>query len=155
MANPKVCWESSPFCALINNEAGRGHICQAILNSARNGQIDFFTSTLTLVEVFKVPETLDEEKAEQKISAFFRNRWICKQIVDWYIAQEARKLQRQFPHLSGRDAIHLATAVYLGTELLNTYDEDLIKCNGQVPNLTICEPKPFDTIPMDLGITYT
>jgi predicted nucleic acid-binding protein len=111
---------------------------------------------LTLVEVFKVPETPDEEAAERRISAFFNNRWIRKQTLDWYVAQEARRLQRQFSHLDGRDAIHLATAVYLQVEYLHTYDsDDLIRCNGLIPNLVICEPKPFGMLPMNLGITST
>lgn len=148
---PKVCWEASPFCAVINGEAGRSHICFALLEAARKGEVELYTSTLTLIEVFKVPETPSEEEAEKKIQAFFRNRWIRKQVPDWFVAIEARRLQRQFPHLDGRDATHLATAIYVGAEYLHTYDhDDLIKCNGQIPNLLICEPQTFGTIPMDL-----
>ena len=148
---PKVYWESSPFCAIFNDEQGRSHICHAVLLSAKSGDIDLFTSTLTLVEVFKVPSTPEEEAAERTIQDFFRNRYIRKHTLDWYVAAEARKLQRQFPHLDGRDAIHLATAIYLDADYLHTYDaKDLIKCNGQVPNLTIQNPTPFGTIPLDL-----
>lgn len=149
---PRVYWESSPFCAAIWNELDRGHICHTILQSAKSGDIELFTSTLTLVEVFKVPQTADELAAEGVISSFFRNKWIRKQVLDWYVAQEARRLQRQFPHLDGRDAIHLATAIYLEVDFLHTYDEDdLIKCNGKIPNLTITKPEPFGPIPMDFG----
>ena len=150
---PKVYWEASPFCATFNDERGRSHICFALLEAARKGEIELYTSTLTLIEVFKIPATPSEEEAERQIQRFFRNRWIRKQTPDWFVAIEARRLQRQFPHLDGRDATHLATAVYLGCEYLHTYDQDdLIRCNGQVPNLLISVPQPFTNTnyPMDL-----
>lgn len=150
---PKVCWESSPFVSVINDEAGRSHICFALLEAARKGEIELYTSTLTLIEVFKVPTTSKEEEAEEAIQKFFRNRWIRKQTPDWFVAIEARRLQRQFPHLDGRDATHLATAVYVGADYLHTYDEDdLIHCNGQVPGLVIGNPQVFpgSTQPMEL-----
>jgi len=150
-ASPKVYWESSPFVATLWNETGRAHICQAVLQSARNGEIELYTSMLTLVEVFKVPDSPQEEVAEQVLTDFFRNRWIRKVEVDWFVAQEARSLQRRFPRLDGRDATHLATAVYLEVGTMHTYDrDDLLRLNGQIPHLVIQEPAPFGTLPMDL-----
>ena len=108
---PKVCWEASPFVAMFNDEPGRSHICFALLESARKGEIELYTSMLTLIEVFKVPNTSLEEESERQIQRLFRNRWIRKQVPDWFVAIEARRLQRQFLHLDGRDATHLATAV--------------------------------------------
>ena len=116
--------------------------------------MSYTTSTLALIEVFKVPTTSSEQEAEDVIQKFFRNRWIRKQVPDWFVATEARRLQRKFPHLDGRDAIHLATAVYLGTDYLHTYDDhDLVRCNGQVPGLVICNPQmlPGWTQPMELN----
>lgn len=150
---PKVCWEASPFIAVINDETGRGPTCFALLEAARKGEIELYTSTLTLIEVFKVPTSASEEAAEKTIQEFFRNRWIRKQTPDWFVAIEARRLQRQFPHLDGRDATHLATAVYVGADYLHTYDQDdLIRCNGQVPNLVISKPQVFGTLPMDMNV---
>ena len=151
---PKIYWESSPFCATINGETGRSHICFALLEAARKSEIELYTSTLTLIEVFKVPTTSSEQEAEDVIQKFFRNRWIRKQVPVWFVATEARRLQRTFPHLDGRDATHLATAVYLGTDYLHTYDDhDLVRCNGQVPGLVICNPQilPGWTQPMALS----
>lgn len=104
------------------------------------------------MEIIKIPSTSEEDAAERRISQFFRNRWIRKHVLDWFVAEEARKLQRQFPHLDGRDAIHLATAVYLRVDRLDTFDkDDLIRCNGRIPGLVIQEPTPFGTLPMDLS----
>ena len=151
---PKVYWEASPFCAIINDEAGRSHICLALLEAARQGDIELYTSTFTLIEVFKAPATSSEQEAEDVIQKFFRNTWIRKQVPDWFVAIEARRLQRRFPHLDGRDATHLATAVYLGVDYLHTYDDDdLVRCNGQVPGLVIQHPQilPGWTEPMELS----
>ena len=41
---PKIYWESSPFCATINGETGRSHICFAILEAARKSEIELYTS---------------------------------------------------------------------------------------------------------------
>jgi len=120
---------------------------------ARQGDLELYTSALTLIEVFKVPMTPSEEAAEREIARYFSNRWIRKQNLDWYVAVEVRNVERRFPHLDGRDAIHLGTAVYLGVEHLHTYDGDLLQCDGQVSNLKIAEPVPFGTIPMELPTT--
>lgn len=150
-SKPKVYWEASPFTAMFNDEANRSPICHAVLLSAQKGDIELHTSTLTLVEVFRVPTTPQEQDAERRIVKFFANRWIRKHNLDWFVAEEARRLQRQFPHLDGRDATHLARAVYLGVDILHTYDEDdLIRCNGQIPGLIIKQPEPFGTLPLDL-----
>ena len=73
---PRVYWETCPFIAEFTNEVGRGHICHAVLLSAQKGEIELDTSMLTLVEIFKIPGTPEEQAAEKRISEFFRNRWI-------------------------------------------------------------------------------
>ena len=149
---PKIYWEASPFVAHIGNEAGRAHICRAVLNSARARDLDLYTSALSLVEVFKVPNSQSDDDAEKTIVQFFKNSWIIIQSLDRHVATETRRVERQFPHLKGPDAIHLGTAIYLGVDFLHTYDKDLLKCDGQVPGLSIVEPSlRGTTLPMDLS----
>ena len=40
-----------------------------------------------------------------------------------------------------KDSIHLATALHVGCEVLETYDTDLLKKNGCFGNLIIQEPQ--------------
>ena len=81
---------------------------------------------------------------------YLRERWIRKQSLDWHVAVEVRRTERQFPHLDARDAIHVGTAVYLEVEYLHTYDSDILRCDEQLPGMSITHPEPFGTIPMDL-----
>lgn len=62
---------------------------------------------------------------------------------DRQIAEAARHLIWDFPHLKPKDAIHAATAIAHQVDELHTYDEHLLKLSGKVgfPPLKICEPE--------------
>ncbi|MBI4305009.1 MAG: PIN domain-containing protein [Chloroflexi bacterium] len=146
----KICWETSPFVALFWNEANRADVCQSILDAAKRGDILLYTSTMSLIEAYQPPVGTSASDWEATEERFFRNRWIHKQEPDFFVAKEARRLQREF-HLGARDATHLATAIYLQVDILHTYDDDdLISLNGKIPNLVIQHPAPLPntTIPM-------
>ena len=53
--NPKrICWETTCFIARFNEEAGRVEICKAILEAARKGEIELYTSFITVCECAKI-----------------------------------------------------------------------------------------------------
>lgn len=134
-------WDSSCFCAWFSEEAGRYEICDAIIDAARKGQVKLYTSFLTLAEVIKVPDLYPSE-SEDRIAEFFRNPYVVKVAVDWFVTRIARDLQRRF-NLDGRDAIHLATAIHIKADVLHTYDgQDLLKLDRRIPgtSLRIMEP---------------
>lgn len=120
--------ETTVFIALIKGEivAGidRGQIAQNILDDAGRGRWPIFTSTLTIVEVFKKrkrPALTEIE--EQKIDAFFKHDYIKLVTLDRYVAEHARKLARVY-NLRPIDAIHLASAIRAKADQFLTWDND-------------------------------
>lgn len=114
------------FLALIKNEPGRADTCENIVNDARAGRCDIYTSMLTLTEVVKrrAKENPIDPKTEVIIASFFRNTFIKLVPLDYIIATRARRLIWDFPWLGARDAIHIATALELKIPTLEHYDDD-------------------------------
>jgi predicted nucleic acid-binding protein len=140
--NPKrICWETSCFSARFNEEAGRVEVCKAILEAAKKGDVELYTSFITVCEWAKIKGEYASE-AEDTIAEFLRNPYIRLVAIDWSISRITRDLVRRH-NLDVRDAIHLATAIRLKVDVLHTYDKDhLIPLNGKIPevNVVICEP---------------
>jgi hypothetical protein len=102
----------------------RGQIAQNMLNDAANGRWAIFTSTFTLVEVLRARrQPVLTEAEEQKIDAFFRHDYIKLITLDRRVAEEARRLARQYS-LRPADAVHLASAIRARADQLLTWDED-------------------------------
>lgn len=136
-----VCWDSNCFCAWFSEEQGRYEICDAIIDAARKNEIKLYTSFLTLAEVVKIPGLYPSE-AEDRIADFFRNPYVIKVAVDWFVTRIARDLRNHYK-LKGRDAIHLATAIHMKVDTLHTYDsDDLLKLDSHIKgvSLRITEP---------------
>lgn len=129
------CWDSNCFCAWFSEEPGRYDVCAGIIDAARKEQVKLLTSAMTLVEVIKIPGVYVAE-SEDRIADFFRNPYVVKVTLDWYVAVIARDLQRRYP-LDARDAIHLATAVHVKADEFHTYDEELLKLDGKIPGVSL------------------
>lgn len=156
MASPKknVYWDTCTWLGLINQEPGKVDRCRYVIDEARKGNIQIWTSAFTLAEVFKkncaagvpaegIPAAMDVE-FEDYISQDF----VTLVQVDFDIGVQARRLLREQPKLKKpADAVHLATAVLNNIDELHTFDADnLIPLSGavtrqdQVP-LIVCFPQ--------------
>ena len=118
-------WDSSAFLARIKREPERADICKSIIDDARAGRCVLYTSMITLTEVVKPAKGTARlnRQTEDEIAAFFRNDYIKLVPVDHLIATRARRLIWDFPWLSARDAIHIATAIQIGVTVLEHYDD--------------------------------
>jgi predicted nucleic acid-binding protein len=137
----RICWETSCFGATFNEEAGRVEVCKAIIEAAKKGEIELYTSFITVCEWAKIKGQYASE-AEDAIAEFLRNPYIRLVAIDWSISRITRDLVRRYD-LNVRDAIHLATAIKLKVDTLHTYDaEHLIPLNGKISEVkvVICEP---------------
>jgi hypothetical protein len=118
---------------------------------ARNGDVEIWTSTYTLAEVFKrkcdkVQTGLDEEK-DIIFEDFLDQDFVVYAQVDADVGKIACRLLRRHPELKKPpDAIHLATAVIHNCDEFHTADEDNpLPLNGRIvrldkANLLICKP---------------
>lgn len=153
----KVYWDACTWISLINDQAGRAECCRHVTGQARAGQIQIWTSALTLAEVFKKsvagkPMSLPESK-DIEFEHYVEQEFLIVVQVDLDIGTQARRLLRSHPKLKKpADAIHLATAVLYNLDEFHTYDEaNLLALNGKVLRqdgtpLKICVP-PADPNP--------
>ena len=135
-------WDAKCFIALLNDEAA-APTCERILEQAKEGQTEICVSPIVQVEVIRPkgsPLPLAKELRD-KVLAFFENDYVRWRIIDRKIANDAQLLCWDHS-LHPRDAIHLAVALDLERDLLETADRDLLRLDRTIPStsLRICQP---------------
>jgi predicted nucleic acid-binding protein len=139
--------DSNVYIALLKGtkkEPVKAELAAEILHLAETGQFNVYASTFIEAEVIKAPgETSPLTPGQEStIATYFENDWIVWLEVDRLIAQEARRVARDFG-MKPPDAVHVATALKAGCDQFLTWDEKLHKNepNGRVVDgVTICEP---------------
>lgn len=143
MSVERIYWDSDCFLGHLQAEAGKSAKCAGVLQRAERGDVLIVTSALTLAEVLwmKNAPRLPEEKA-QLVRKFFRRSFIRVYNVTRKISESAQELVWS-NGIRPKDAIHVATALHLGADALETFDVDLIAKSGTVgtPLLLIREPQ--------------
>lgn len=147
----RVYWDACVWIALIAREATRFDRCLNIIEQARRGDLEIWTSAFTLAEVFKHKcgggnGSLATD-SDADFEDYLRHSFVVEVQVDRDVGVRARRLLRAHPPLKKpTDAIHLATAVEYDVEEFHTFDEEnLIALNGAVATksgtaMKICFP---------------
>ena len=134
----KIYWDSCIWISIIRDEEGRAPICKHLLDLAKKGEVQIWTSSLTLAEVFKKKcnaETVAIDAAsDHDFDSFIEQDFIVEVQLDHDIGVMARSLLRQHPELKKpADAIHLASAVLHNVDELHTFDHpNLLVLDGKV-----------------------
>jgi len=143
MTIERIYWDSDAFLGWLGNEEGKAAKCGGVIERAERGEVLLITSTLTLAECLwmRGQPKVAHEKAEI-VRRFFRKSYIRMYNVTRRLGEDAQDLV----WLSGirpKDAIHVATAIHLKVDALETFDTGLIKKSGSVgePLLKIREPQ--------------
>lgn len=140
------------WIALIGEEVGRVERCDALIQQAKNGELEIWTSSLTLAEVYKFKcgadlKQLAQEK-DQAFEMFLQQPYVVQIQLDHSVGVHARRLLRAHspPLKKPNDAIHVASAAAGNVQALYTFDsQNLIPLSGLVQradggSLAICEP---------------
>jgi predicted nucleic acid-binding protein len=151
----QVYWDSCCWIGLINQDERWFGDLQSIFESAQRGDAQLWISTITILEVVKVPseDGMPRPWPDANIAQvdnLFLQDYVRIVQLDQQIARKAREIYRSTPSLGLRkqmDAIHLATALFYSVDEFHTDDgEDLLSLDktltcrdGQL--LRICEPK--------------
>lgn len=144
----RVYWDACVILSYFNEMTGRVKLIDGLLAKSRKGEIEIFTSALSIVEVaFAAREQTTrsiDERVEQHLDEFWADRGAIQLIEPHELIQrEARLLMRQgLPKgwsLGPFDAIHLASARALGVSEFHTYDKGFNKFKPDMP-FDICEP---------------
>lgn len=142
MSIERIYWDSDCFLAHLQAEAGKTVKCAGVLQRAERGDVLIVTSALTLAEVLwmKNAPRLPQDKADL-VRRFFRRSFIRVYNVTRGISEAAQDLVWG-NDIHPKDAIHVATALHLNSDALETFDAKLIAKSGTVgtPLLLIREP---------------
>ena len=146
-----VYWDANIFHAVFGREAGRVDACERVEMAARSGNVDIYTSTVTFVECIWIKgKPKFSKEHEEEIGKYFMHKFIRPINCDRQIAEAARALVWEYPHLKPKDAIHVASARFLQVDVMHSYDnDDLVRLNGQIgnPPLQICYPENDSRFP--------
>ena len=135
-------WDSDTFLAWFNKENGKYEDCLGVMQSAEHGNIEIVTSSLTLVEVLYIKgyPKITKDKSNT-VCRFFERDFIVIVNLDRYIAEDARKLVWD-NNVRPKDAVHLSTSIKANISIFDTFDDELLKLNGQIGNPALKITRP-------------
>lgn len=150
-------WDACVFLSAINGNEDRVPIIEAILEDCELGNVEIYTSMLSIVEVAfaeteKASKILSSE-VEENIEALWLPPSPIRLIeIHEFVLRDAKKLMRLAIEkgfsLKPPDAIHLATSQRLEINEINTYDPKWFKYQSII-NRKIAYPSterlPFTT----------
>ncbi len=153
MTMERIYWDSDCFLGHLQAEPEKAVKCAGLLQRAERGDVLILTSALTLAEVLwmKGSPRLPKDKADL-VRRFFRRSFIRVYNVTRSISEAAQDLV-WVNDIRPKDAIHVATALHLAADALETFDANLIGKSGTVgtPLLLIREPLPAAQGSLDLA----
>lgn len=144
----KIYFDSCVWIRLIQKEPGYENIEYAI-ERAKTGEIEIWTSSLALAEVYKMKCGSIAEVNDVAFEDFIQQDFVVEVQLDHSVAVKGRALCRAHAKLKKpNDGVHLATAVLWNCDEFYTIDgTDLLPLNELVQradgtNLPIIEPPP-------------
>lgn len=146
----RIYWDSDVWLSCVNGYPDRLPVLETLLADSRASlaDIELLTSTVAQTEVAFALTERESQTLDPEVEAKIDSLWTDKRaitLVEYHtaIAREARGLIRLgIEHqwqLKPLDAIHLATARWLGVREFHTYDRKLRRYSEQV-GFSIMEP---------------
>lgn len=144
MANARIkyYWDACIWIELItqSEDNDRFKRCQHIFQKAQDGEVELWTSTFTLAEVYKRKcddgfKSLHTDEND-KFESFFTSGLIKPILVDTQVGQMSGRLSRQYYRQlrKPQDAVHIASCLVGNIGVLHTFDKkDLIPLSGKIP----------------------
>ncbi|MBI5761963.1 MAG: type II toxin-antitoxin system VapC family toxin [Planctomycetes bacterium] len=126
----RVYFDSCCFIDLLQDVKRRAPAVADLCQKAAVNDLVIVTSALTIAEVCKLPETGKQPNDQtKKILEFFENPYIVIRSLDRMIAERANLISRDHG-IKPSDAVHVATAILTGCDVLYTYDSGKGKRKG-------------------------
>lgn len=157
--NPTYYWDASVFLAYVKKEDGRWETVLNLLEECDNGNIDIWTSTLSIAEVTRgntEPGKIVPMKTQNKIDALWDPPSKIKLLeVTQMVVKEARNVIRAIhgnakTGIRSADAIHLASAIQKDIKEVHAYD-NAVRSFAEILDLKIVIPHS-DKLPFSRNI---
>lgn len=137
-------WDTACCFGYLFNQAGRADRCERILLDAEVGNCELVISAWTLAELLhkKGEKRPFSKESREKIRGFFNRSCFIVANVDKLTAEATQEVFWEHD-VSTKDAVHIATALSVNANYLETFDEGLIGKSqhlGGTPVLVIQEP---------------
>ncbi|GAC1400338.1 MAG: hypothetical protein NVSMB65_18190 [Chloroflexota bacterium] len=153
----RVYWDSSVVLAYLGGRETL--VCDALLASARKGEIELLTSVLSVTEVALVEEEKRQQHPDPAVDEAIAALWADTRAVklveyNLLIAREAQALIREAlgraARLTLREAMHLATARRMRADEIHTLDKALHRTAAAL-GFTVSGPQtPQPLLPFEL-----
>ncbi|MCY4171309.1 MAG: PIN domain-containing protein [Bacteroidetes bacterium] len=123
---------------ITQSNTDRFRRCQNVFSKAENGEVELWTSSFTLAEVYirkcDGDLTTMPEDQDDMFESFFKSGLVKPILLDLQVAKISRRLSRKYPILrKPQDAVHVASCIVANIDELHTFDvKDLIRLDGQI-----------------------
>lgn len=134
-SKPRIYWDACVFLAYVNGDADRIDLLRQLLDEAREGRFELFTSMVSVTEVAYGRAEQEQGAPDEGVLNQIGELWLAGspvRLVEFHrlIAETAREFVREIrleesERLTPLDAVHLATARHLGVSEFHTYDGPL------------------------------
>jgi predicted nucleic acid-binding protein len=149
---PKYYWDACVILEYLNQSPSRAPDVNALLDSADKGEIQIFTSTLSIAEVAFAAEDRNAGALSKETEDKIDKLWAIGspiQLVEFHriIAEDARDISRSamaqgIGGMGSVDKMHLATAMRIEADEVHTYEAESTRIKwANVSGLTVCEPE--------------
>lgn len=147
----KIYWDTGIYCAWLSEERANQKYLPAIrelLKEAGNGKVVIMTSVITLAEIL---ECKYEDAVYKRFQKTFNPYSHVKIDVDTRVAEQASLYRGHYnskePPIKVRtpDAIHMATGALYEADEIWTFDEGMLRFDGNLmgENIIIRRPNTF------------
>lgn len=118
--------DTAPIIYYIEAHPQFGQLAKEVVSSFQSGEIDAFSSVITLVEVLTKPIEAGDEKLARKFAEFLKyGRNFSLIEISTSIAEKAGRLRGQYSGLRTIDAIQIAAAIEVRADIFITNDKKL------------------------------
>jgi predicted nucleic acid-binding protein len=118
--------DTSPVIYFIEAHPQFGPLAKEVVASFQSGNLNAFSSVITLTEVLPKPIESGDEKLAKKFAEFLKHGKNLTMIeISEKIAESAGKLRGRYSFLRAIDAIQISAAINVGADAFLTNDTKL------------------------------
>jgi predicted nucleic acid-binding protein len=118
--------DTAPIIYFIEAHPQFGHLAKEVVTAFQSGNLNAYSSVITLTEVLPKPIEDGNERLARKFADFLKHGKNLTMIeISERIAEAAGKLRGRYPFLRALDAIQISGCIDVGADAFLTNDDKL------------------------------